>query len=328
MTPPLPGVPASSFTEREGVLQVAKTVNEARCLWREVMAHDVGIDGYIEYVGRDGATGHQVAVQVKTGDSYLRRSRKGKITFTPSERHRSYWERFYIPVILILVGPKEGVAYWVDARDQLRDGRSQIEIQTSTAYSTFNAKGVIRALECAGTLPWGALSIDGLVENLVCGETVNPRYEVTFLELFAHGMFNYGQSLYISTDLIDAVAKQNLRESTIGGDTAPDDADYDFLWNYLDWLSGSDLARIDHDAVLRDVMTCGQSICLTIAPLTERGRQLADYLSMVMVDRPAYREIANSKNLGWGSDVNLDSRRVEVLELKERLSREVFGADF
>ncbi|MDQ4111085.1 MAG: DUF4365 domain-containing protein [Actinomycetota bacterium] len=328
MTPPLPGVPATSFTEREGVLQVAKTVNEARCLWREVMAHDVGIDGYIEYVGKDGATGHQVAVQVKSGDSYVRRNKKGQINFIPSERHRNYWERFYIPVILILVDPKEGRAYWVDARDQLRDGRSEIEIQTSTEYSTFNAGGVIRALECAGTLPWTALSIDGLVENLICGYTMNSWYEVSFLELFAHGIFNYSQNLYISTDLIDAVANQNLRESALCGDIAPDDADHDFLWNYLDWLSGSDLARIDHDAVLRDVMTCGQSICLTIAPLTERGRQLADHLSTVMADRPAYREMASSKNLEWGSDVYLDRRRVEVLELRERLSREVFGPDF
>lgn len=67
----LPIVSLNYFTEREGVIAVERIVNELRCIWRETINKDVGIDGQIEHVDERGnATGHLVAVQVKSGTSY------------------------------------------------------------------------------------------------------------------------------------------------------------------------------------------------------------------------------------------------------------------
>lgn len=42
-------------------------------VWRETPSTDVGVDGQIEFVNERGeATGQIVAVQVKSGPSYLR----------------------------------------------------------------------------------------------------------------------------------------------------------------------------------------------------------------------------------------------------------------
>ena len=119
-----PLVPETVFTEREGVIQVEAAVNRAKCLWRETLMHDVGIDGQIEYVNPDGsASGRLVLVQVRSGRSYFERMDDNRVMITPSPAHRAYWERAPLPVILVLHDPTEAIAYWTDARAQLRSGR-------------------------------------------------------------------------------------------------------------------------------------------------------------------------------------------------------------
>src|SRR5438046_2654846 len=101
----LPEVKDEYFTEREGVLQVARKVNRLRCIWRETPNPDLGIDGQIEHLNVQGrSTGHLVAVQVKSGPSYLRKD-GDSIVFYPQKKHRNYWERFPIPVIVIIYDP-------------------------------------------------------------------------------------------------------------------------------------------------------------------------------------------------------------------------------
>ena len=58
---------------------------------------DVGIDGQIEYVDKDGyATGRIIAVQIKSGKSFLK-ERGASWVFYPEKKHKFYWERFPLP---------------------------------------------------------------------------------------------------------------------------------------------------------------------------------------------------------------------------------------
>ncbi|HEV7588077.1 MAG TPA: DUF4365 domain-containing protein, partial [Longimicrobium sp.] len=101
----LPSVPETLWKERAGIVSVASEVNRLGLIWREQPLHDVGIDGQIELVDDEGhATGRIVAVQVKSGSSYLK-GEGGDWHFSPDEKHRFYWENFPIPVLLMLHSP-------------------------------------------------------------------------------------------------------------------------------------------------------------------------------------------------------------------------------
>src|SRR5204863_8296968 len=81
---------------------------------------DVGIDGQIEFVDADGfASGLVVAVQVKSGASYLRGDKETFI-YQPSGKHANYWREFPVPVLLAIHDPESRTIYWTDARQQLR----------------------------------------------------------------------------------------------------------------------------------------------------------------------------------------------------------------
>src|SRR5579863_2968056 len=96
-----PPVPPTFFTERGGVNALAAAVNEKRHIWRETPLGDIGVDGQIEHLTPDGRpTALLVAVQVKSGESYFGEVKNRCVIHRPSERHRGYWERFPIPVLL------------------------------------------------------------------------------------------------------------------------------------------------------------------------------------------------------------------------------------
>lgn len=61
--------------ERLGVNAVAEAIAKIGQIWRETPMADVGVDGQIEYVNPEGfATGRMIAVQIKSGPSFLRKA--------------------------------------------------------------------------------------------------------------------------------------------------------------------------------------------------------------------------------------------------------------
>ena len=68
------------FTKSAAFARIGAGVVEICCaqaqqIWRETHVSDVGIDGTIEFVDQDEPTGIKVAVQIKTGSSYLNEDR-------------------------------------------------------------------------------------------------------------------------------------------------------------------------------------------------------------------------------------------------------------
>ncbi|WP_314326182.1 DUF4365 domain-containing protein [Paenarthrobacter ilicis] len=142
----LPSV-GHAFIERTGVNLVASIVNDAHCLWRETLMHDVGIDGQIEYVNaKNEATGRMVLVQVKTGTSYFDSATDKFVSYYPAEKHRNYWEQAPLPVILVLHNPDSRETYWIDARSTLR-GRvnkdGPIKVPKTQNFDKFGVLGAI-----------------------------------------------------------------------------------------------------------------------------------------------------------------------------------------
>jgi hypothetical protein len=101
---------------RVGVGFVSNVVNEAGSIFREVAEDvDLGIDGYIEFVDQETATGNLVGVQIKAGSSYLiERSDGPYFHIAASKGDFGYWNAHPIPVALIVYDPESKTSGWLD----------------------------------------------------------------------------------------------------------------------------------------------------------------------------------------------------------------------
>lgn len=114
-------------TENEGVLYVAKVINEANSIFNKVDgSNDVGIDGYIEFVEKESLTGLCVAIQIKSGETYQNHNRSCAIIRADKE-HFQYWKAHSLPVAGIVFIPSENTAYWVDITEYLERKEKVIE---------------------------------------------------------------------------------------------------------------------------------------------------------------------------------------------------------
>lgn len=112
--------PRKNCTANQGVLYVERVVNEHGSIFRPVHQEtDVGVDGHIELVDTENATGKLVAVQVKSGDSYLAND-GDKFTVSVDQNHLDYWCSYLIPVILVCYSPSRNLAAWTSIRECVR----------------------------------------------------------------------------------------------------------------------------------------------------------------------------------------------------------------
>lgn len=271
----LPRVQDTDFVERAGVIHVATTVNKARCVWREVLERDLGIDGHIEYVTPEGlAPGRLIAAQIKSGESRFAKATSTHVPFYPDEKHRQYWAEYPLPVVLVLHNPVDGETVWVDARESLRVLGNEAAIAVPR-NQVLDADGVLRALECAGPLPAGNVDLKSLLREMA---TLDDRARgLCFLYMFAQGMTDIGSSIYFSIDVVHEVldvlaADWDPPTVSIGA------AEFDFADRYVAFLVRHDLARVDY-AAWRQSDLEHQMVGKFIAPLTARGRAVRDAIS-------------------------------------------------
>jgi small GTP-binding protein len=108
--------------ERTLVGEVISTVSLARQICRELTVSDNGIDMEIEFKTDAGkATGRKVYLQLKSGDSYLkkRKSDGAEIFKIENTRHADYWRDQAFPVLLVIRN-SEGEVRWMEVRDWLK----------------------------------------------------------------------------------------------------------------------------------------------------------------------------------------------------------------
>ncbi|WP_199065657.1 DUF4365 domain-containing protein [Chitinimonas sp. BJB300] len=99
-------------TERLGVAAIEYFFSEHGWLFREQMKHDYGIDAHIEIVNDGRPTGKLIALQIKSGASYLSEKTTDSIIFRTDDKHAAYWVGHSMPVVVILYDPETKQAYW------------------------------------------------------------------------------------------------------------------------------------------------------------------------------------------------------------------------
>lgn len=83
---------------------------------------DLGVDGFIELVNAEVASGRLIGIQIKTGDSYISRS-TDEFVVDVDARHLDYWLNFMVPVIIVCYTPSKNLAVWVSVRDYVEHER-------------------------------------------------------------------------------------------------------------------------------------------------------------------------------------------------------------
>jgi hypothetical protein len=130
-------------TGKAGVIYVEKTVNDHGSVFRPIHEEDdLGVDGFIELVKAEIASGRLIGVQIKAGDSYVAPS-GNEFLVEVDERHIDYWLNFMVPVILICYSPSKDLAAWVSVRDYVEleryHGRLPVKRIRVPFYNKFDA---------------------------------------------------------------------------------------------------------------------------------------------------------------------------------------------
>jgi len=271
-----PKVDVAFSQERLGVNAVAAFAAANNLIWRENNIKDVGIDGQLEYVNASGmATGRVIALQIKSGPSFFGHDDGESWRFYPEVKHRLYWERFPLPVIVVLHHPEAGESFWVDVRHAYRRGAQDEAVGVSvpkaqTLSTTTGSKLFENAGVTAGTF---MDSIEDVLRALVNTRSVEAAFPLSYFQLFAGGLTNIVRSLHFGMDLVTETVEMNL--DFMGSDygAGMGAQEYDFVFGYIQFLVAQDLADIDFGDCLID-WNDREMVPRFVAPLTRRGRDL------------------------------------------------------
>jgi hypothetical protein len=132
--------PRTKATGKLGVSFVETIVSEDGSIFRETPQDtDVGIDGYIEFVENDIATGTLVGVQIKAGESFLKQYSDGMyFSINASRADINYWNSHAIPVALIAYDPTTKLSGWLDITGYIRQNPKTL--QKDNAVLTIHSK--------------------------------------------------------------------------------------------------------------------------------------------------------------------------------------------
>lgn len=102
--------------ERIGVSRINTFFEEIGWSFRERQHSDFGIDADVEQKINGKRTNRHIALQIKSGDSYIKVKKNGKITFSIDPWHYSYWLQSDRPVLILLYDPETKSIYWEQVR--------------------------------------------------------------------------------------------------------------------------------------------------------------------------------------------------------------------
>jgi hypothetical protein len=137
-------------TANAGVLFVESVVNAHGSIYRPVHQEtDVGIDGYIELVNTEKASGRLIAVQIKSGNSYFS-VKEDQFVVTADQQHLNYWESYMVPVIIVCYSPTRNFGAWISVRDYIEREKYYNRLPVTKIYlplyRPFNKEAIAKGI--------------------------------------------------------------------------------------------------------------------------------------------------------------------------------------
>ena len=102
----------SNNEERIGVSAVSLAFEKMGWTFRERTHSDYGIDADVEQKIDGKRTNRHIALQIKSGESYIKVKKNNKITFSIDQWHYSYWLQSDRPVLIIMYDSEADKIYW------------------------------------------------------------------------------------------------------------------------------------------------------------------------------------------------------------------------
>lgn len=129
---------SKDITGRKGVAAADTLFTELGWVFRERPILDYGIDADVEQVINSEPTSKHIALQIKSGESYCKENRNGRIVFSFDEWHYKYWLDSDRPVVILFFEPSNNLIYWQQVRMANLtkvNGRHRIEVETTHVLS-------------------------------------------------------------------------------------------------------------------------------------------------------------------------------------------------
>jgi len=270
----LPKVSSNYFQERQGVLRVSKLLNDAGLVFRETLNADVGIDGHVELVNLEGeATGACVAVQIKSGTSYLK-GNQTTWTFYPEAKHTFYWEMYPLPVILMLHDPASDTVYWDDVRLTLRSDQHRKSPLLIPKGKVLVPEKAADLFASCGIVGGGLLTEIETLRTLASTRSTNGCFPLSHLDIFLEGLTDIGRKVFFSAGMCWDLALVLLSEDSLTAVGMGSDEN-SFLDAYLRFLVEQSIAHIDFSDIIIDIVHRQMHPTILVS-LTTRGRRVRD----------------------------------------------------
>ena len=255
--------------ERIGVNKAALLLSKMGLIFREISNSDTGVDGQVEVVDENSnATGRLMAVQIKSGSSYLH-DNGDNWKFCIDEAHKNYWRLFPIPVMLLVYNPTDENVYFVDAKYVLNT-TGKIEIPKKNVLCNDNKEKFLKTI---GGCLVSYSNIESVFQFMLQERCTDRSFSVSYLELFITGLTNLCNDLFFDVSIATDIADVN-------GEGIGISIDHDFLWNYVAYLVKENLAEVNFHACLYDYEV-RMIQPRFLAPLTYRGKQLLEYITQL-----------------------------------------------
>ncbi|MCY2981162.1 MAG: DUF4365 domain-containing protein [Planctomycetota bacterium] len=284
MSPILPKILPNYFQERQGVLRVSRILNDAGLVFRETSNADIGIDGHVEFVNSEGkATGAIVAVQIKSGTSYLK-GEQSAWTFYAEDKHIHYWEMYPLPVVLIIHDPVSDTVYWDDVRLTLRSDQHKALPLLIPKANVLLPDNAAELFANCGSSRVGLLSEIEALKTLSSTQCSNKRFPLSHLDIFLEGLTDIGRKLFFSAGMCWELAEALLPEDRHFGIGMGSEENC-FLDSYLRFLVEQSIAHLDFSDIMIDLVH-RQLHPTILVPLTARGRRLRDLCRELVSDVP------------------------------------------
>lgn len=130
----------SQSTAKIGVNYIKGIVKRSGCIFHEIhQENDIGLDGIIEIIIDGKSTGKLIAIQVKSGNSFLDLNKEQcKMSIN---QHYEYWHNHNLTILGIIYIPKSFSAYIINISNQLELYPNQKTIKIPISNETeFNSK--------------------------------------------------------------------------------------------------------------------------------------------------------------------------------------------
>lgn len=298
----LPKFPQTSTNERIGVMRVATILTEMGLIFRETSNSDTGIDGYIEEVNNNQeATGRLLAVQIKSGASYLHEQDEYFVYYA-DESHIKYWQLYPIPVILCVHNPVTGNTYYQTIKSHGHGLSTKIVIPKNQVLSFENREDIFASIAGFSSSYHTTEELYAIMKST---RILVPNSYVSFLDLFVGGLTNLCTDLFCDTSVLSNLIdlRTRLPMFHIG------QQDHIFLWEFIKFITKENLAKVNFEACLYDWEERMMDPRILV-PLTYRGIELRCYIQQKHPDTVCESSICIYTDHYW-------DERMEKLKMSE-----------